>query len=294
MTSVKRFAILVIAAVTLTGCASRPMNQLASMQPNAAASDNALAQDYAALSKAYKFQGDHRDADTYAQRATAAAGGQPPGPDQVELRRPFLIDKYVSELSDARQRLVSALDKTGRTKAPEDAARAQTSYDCWVEQASEDLQPADINACKQAFMDAIAKVEAALLAEEPAPVPEAAAPEPGELLMRLEGVNFAFDSAKLTPESEAIVDEAVQKLQEAASVTVRVEGHTDSVGSEAYNLDLSERRAQAVVDYLISKGIDPSRVEPEGMGEGHPVDTNDTKEGRYHNRRVDFVVTANQ
>ena len=293
MTSVMRFAVLMIAAATLTGCASRPMNQLASMQPSGAAFDNALAQDYAALSKAEKFQGDHRDADTYAQRATAAAGGQSPGPDQIELRRPFLKDKYVSELSAARQRLVSALDKTGRTKAPEDAARAQTSYDCWVEQASEDLQPADINACKQAFMDAIAKVEAALLAEEPAPVP-AAAPEPGELLMRLEGVNFAFDSAKLTPESGAIVDQAVQELQGAASVTVRVEGHTDSIGSEAYNLKLSERRAQAVVDYLISKGIDPSRVEPEGMGEGHPVDTNDTKEGRYHNRRVDFVVTANQ
>ncbi|MGH8608867.1 MAG: OmpA family protein [Gammaproteobacteria bacterium] len=118
-------------------------------------------------------------------------------------------------------------------------------------------------------------------------------PKPDEVLMRLEGVNFAFDSAKLTPESERILDQATQELQEAASVTVRVEGHTDSIGSEAYNLQLSERRAQAVVDYLISKGIDPSRVEPEGMGEGNPVDTNDTKEGRYHNRRVDFVVTSN-
>ncbi|MGH8579067.1 MAG: OmpA family protein [Gammaproteobacteria bacterium] len=119
-------------------------------------------------------------------------------------------------------------------------------------------------------------------------------PKTGEVLMRLEGVNFAFDSAKLTPESEGILDQAVQELQEAASVTVRVEGHTDSIGSEAYNLELSERRAQAVVDYLISKGIDPTRVAPQGMGEGHPVDTNDTKEGRYHNRRVDFVVTSNQ
>ncbi len=118
-------------------------------------------------------------------------------------------------------------------------------------------------------------------------------PKPGEVLMRLEGVNFAFDSAELTPESERILDQATQELQEAASVTVRVEGHTDSTGPEAYNLQLSERRAQAVVDYLISKGIDPSRVEPEGMGEGNPVDTNDTKEGRYHNRRVDFVVTSN-
>ncbi|MGH8653344.1 MAG: hypothetical protein ACREYE_14765, partial [Gammaproteobacteria bacterium] len=196
------------------------MNQIANVQPSGSDFDNALAQDYTALSQAEKAQGDHRDADTYAQRAIAAAQGQSSAPDQVELRQPFLKDKYVSELSEARQRLVSALDQTGRTKAPEDAARAQSSYDCWLEQASENLQPEDINACKQAFTDAIARVEAALVevVEEPEPAP-AAAPEPGEVLMRLEGVNFAFDSAKLTPESEAIVDQAVQELQEAASVT---------------------------------------------------------------------------
>ena len=201
MTSVMRFAVLMIAAVTLTGCASRPMNQLASMQPSGTAFDNALAQDYAALSKAEKFQGDHRDADTYAQRAKAAAEGQSPGPDQVELRQPFLKHKYVSELSDARQRLVQALDKTGRTKAPEDAARAQTSYDCWIEQASEDLQPADINACKQAFMDAIAKVEAALVGEVP-PVPEVAVPPETYLVF------FDLDKADVTPEGMSIVESA--------------------------------------------------------------------------------------
>lgn len=116
-------------------------------------------------------------------------------------------------------------------------------------------------------------------------------PQPGETLIRLEGVNFAFDSAKLTAESEGILAEAVQELRDAPSVSVRVEGHTDSVGSDAYNLELSQRRAEAVVDYLISQGIEPHRLEPIGMGEGHPIDSNETDDGRYHNRRVDFVVS---
>lgn len=117
-------------------------------------------------------------------------------------------------------------------------------------------------------------------------------PKAGETLLRLHGVNFAFDSAKLSPESEAVLDEAVQELNDAPNVSVRVEGHTDSIGSEAYNLELSQRRAEAVVDYLVARGIEAGRIEPIGMGESHPIESNDTEEGRYHNRRVDFVVST--
>ncbi|MGH8508024.1 MAG: OmpA family protein [Gammaproteobacteria bacterium] len=117
-------------------------------------------------------------------------------------------------------------------------------------------------------------------------------PKVGATLMRLQGVNFAFDSATLTPESETVLGQAVQELRDAPSVSVRVEGHTDSVGSDAYNLGLSQRRAEAVVDYLISQGIEGTRLEPVGMGEGNPIETNDTDEGRYQNRRVDFIVIS--
>ncbi|MDQ3563331.1 MAG: OmpA family protein [Pseudomonadota bacterium] len=284
MTSVMRFAVLMIAAVTLTGCASRPMNQLASMQPSGAAFDNALAQDYAALSKAEKFQGDHRDADTYAQRATAAAGGQSPGPDQVELRQPFLKGKYVSELSDARQRLVSALDKTGRTKAPEDAARAQTSYDCWVEQASEDLQPADVNACKQAFMDAIAKVEAALAAEEPAPVPEAAVPPESYLVF------FDLDKADVTPEGMSIVESAAADASAKPFNRIIALGHADTSGSDSYNRDLSQRRADAVKSALTEFGVQADAIETEALGETQPLVPTDDGVREPQNRRVEIVI----
>ncbi|MFH0351269.1 MAG: OmpA family protein [Chromatiales bacterium] len=117
-------------------------------------------------------------------------------------------------------------------------------------------------------------------------------PKAGETLLRLQGVNFAFDSAKLTPESDQVLDQAVQELRDAPSISTRVEGHTDSVGSDAYNLNLSQRRAEAVVDYLISQGIEGTRLEPVGMGEGNPIESNDTDEGRFQNRRVDFIVTS--
>ncbi len=116
-------------------------------------------------------------------------------------------------------------------------------------------------------------------------------PEVGETLMSLTGVNFATDSAALTSTAKSILDGAVAALQGSEGyVDVRVEGHTDSRGSEAYNLGLSQRRAESVVAYLVSQGVDGSRLHPVGMGEGHPVADNGTAAGRAANRRVDFVV----
>jgi outer membrane protein OmpA-like peptidoglycan-associated protein len=106
----------------------------------------------------------------------------------------------------------------------------------------------------------------------------------------LEGVNFAFDSAKISPESGDILDKAVQALRDAPNVSVRIEGYTDSIGTEKYNLKLSQKRAQAVVDYLVDHGIDPTRLDPVGYGESDPVASNATPEGRYKNRRVELEV----
>lgn len=116
-------------------------------------------------------------------------------------------------------------------------------------------------------------------------------PLPGENLLSLTGVNFAFDKATLTPEAKEILEEAVTLLKETDDIVeVRVEGHTDSIGSEAYNQELSQRRAESVVDYLTSRGVSGSNLLPVGLGENFPVANNDTEAGRAANRRVDFVV----
>jgi OOP family OmpA-OmpF porin len=111
-----------------------------------------------------------------------------------------------------------------------------------------------------------------------------------EAVIELEGVNFDFDKATIRPEGKAILDEAAALLQKHERVVVEVAGHTDSTGSEAYNQGLSERRANAVKDYLTGKGVTATRLTARGYGESQPVASNDTKEGRAENRRVELIV----
>ena len=105
---------------------------------------------------------------------------------------------------------------------------------------------------------------------------------------KLEGVNFEFDSAKLTADSTATLEGAVKILKRSADLKVEIAGHTDSQGNEVYNQGLSERRAQAVADYLIAHGANGSNISVKGYGESDPVADNGTKEGRAANRRVEL------
>ncbi len=133
-------------------------------------------------------------------------------------------------------------------------------------------------------------------APEPTPVPVAPpAPEPKPApvvkevkLGKLGIVYFDTDSAELTTAARATLDDVAAELQRAPAARVEVQGNTDSRGSDAYNLALSERRAQAVVDYLLGKGISPDRLEIRAFGENNPVERNNTAEGRRLNRRVEF------
>lgn len=136
------------------------------------------------------------------------------------------------------------------------------------------------------------------LQEEPvAPVPPppappvAAAPAPVKKKIVLRGVNFDFDQAKLRADAKPILDEAIATLQQTPEVNVEVEGHTDDVGSEAYNKALSERRARAVADYLTAGGVSRARLNTVGFGENRPLTSNDTAAGRGENRRVELRVS---
>jgi OOP family OmpA-OmpF porin len=104
-------------------------------------------------------------------------------------------------------------------------------------------------------------------------------------------VLFDFDSAELRPESITELERVVKFMNDVSIATVLVEGHTDSVGSEAYNQALSDRRAKSVFDYLTSRGVDPARMKSVGHGELKPIATNDTAEGRQLNRRVMLIRT---
>lgn len=110
--------------------------------------------------------------------------------------------------------------------------------------------------------------------------------------VRLKNIYFDFDKTTLKKESFVELNKVVTFLKQNSSVEIEIAGHTDSKGADDYNLNLSQGRSQSVVDYLISQGIDSSRLTAHGYGEGKPIDTNDSDEGRANNRRVEFTVLA--
>jgi OmpA-OmpF porin, OOP family len=103
-------------------------------------------------------------------------------------------------------------------------------------------------------------------------------------------VLFDFDKSDLTPAAKAQLDTLMDKLRNADVVSIKVIGHTDSKGSDAYNQALSERRASSVAAYLLSQGLAPNKLTSEGRGESEPVADNASDEGRAKNRRVELHI----
>lgn len=109
-------------------------------------------------------------------------------------------------------------------------------------------------------------------------------------VFRLENVYFDTDKATLRPESYPALDNLVRALRAKPSMKIEIAGHTDNVGDDTYNRRLSQRRAEAVRDYLIKKGIKAERLVARGYGETKPVANNDTPEGRQKNRRTEIHI----
>jgi OOP family OmpA-OmpF porin len=125
----------------------------------------------------------------------------------------------------------------------------------------------------------------------PPPPPPPAAPKPTtEKVTFAADALFDFDKYVIKPEAKAKLDDLVSKLAGVNLEVIVAVGHTDSIGTEAYNLALSARRANAVKQYLVSKGIEANRIYTEGKGESQPVADNRTAEGRAKNRRVEIEV----
>ncbi|HEU4522213.1 MAG TPA: OmpA family protein [Thermoanaerobaculia bacterium] len=119
-------------------------------------------------------------------------------------------------------------------------------------------------------------------------------PSEGEIEVRLTSdILFDFNSAALRPESRQTLRDLSDTFARYADINyIEVEGHTDSVGSDDYNLDLSRRRATSVRDYLVSQGVSTSNIVARGYGETQPKSSNDTAEGRQLNRRVEINIKA--
>jgi OOP family OmpA-OmpF porin len=135
----------------------------------------------------------------------------------------------------------------------------------------------------------------------PAPPPQADPPPQKQVKIRDnrieigEKIQFAYDKAEVLPVSFALLDELAKVIQENPHVQkISIEGHASAEGEDQHNLALSQARAEAVRAYLVIKGVAAERLSSAGHGEGKPLATNDTEEGREKNRRVEFHITKQE
>ena len=120
--------------------------------------------------------------------------------------------------------------------------------------------------------------------------PDEVPPELADLTGIMEGVNFDTDSDRIKTDGRENLDRAVEILKKYPDLRVEVSGHTDSKGGYRYNVDLSQRRADSVKQYMVDAGVDGSRIETRGAGPDEAIDTNETAEGRARNRRIEFKL----
>jgi outer membrane protein OmpA-like peptidoglycan-associated protein len=212
-------------------------------------------------------------------------------------------------LSEAEKAERARMESEARAREAEQARLLASAESAEKERASreaatkaQEAEQARMQAEARAREAERARMEAAAKAEEA----EKAKAEVDELLNQLSDLKakqtergivltmgdvlFAFDKATLSPEAFRNVDKLVDFLQKHPNRSVLIEGHTDSVGSDEYNLNLSEKRADAVKNALVSKGVGEKRITPKGYGKKYPVASNNTSDGRQLNRRVEVVV----
>ncbi len=217
---------------------------------------------------------DYSDAIFHARRAIAAAQGEPMAPQAVTDR--LLPAEKAEVLAGGRKRLEAVLQGGGPAKAPEATARAVAAYDCWLEQQEENIQPDDIASCRQTFLDNLEAAEAALRPPVPPTITLAA------------DVLFDFDKAVIKESFKPELDRIAELLKKNPDVRVFVDGHTDTVGPAEYNMDLSKRRAQAVADYLVARGVAPDRLTVRAFGETELAVPTPDETPEPRNRRVEI------
>ena len=153
------------------------------------------------------------------------------------------------------------------------------------------LKPAAAAAPRPAPAPAPAPAATPAPAPAPAPVPVVVAPASEKVTFAADAF-FDFDKSVLKPEGKAKLDDLIDKMKGINLEVVIAVGHTDSIGTDAYNQRLSVRRAEAVKSYLVTKGVEKNRVYTEGKGEKQPVADNKTAAGRAKNRRVEIEVVG--
>ncbi|MDH3594291.1 MAG: OmpA family protein [Rhodospirillales bacterium] len=243
--------------------------------PEGPAFNRHLHADYMELSTTERGEYDWIDSGHFATKALSAAGDEQVSPDPIYSRR--LPPDTVATLTEARKQLTSALEAGARNRTPEAAAESQTSFDCWLQEQEENHQSDDISLCRERFYAALARVQTDMGQRV-----ASARPGDGHLVF------FDFNSAKLTGQAVATVEAAAAALKAGAATKVALSGHADGVGSSTYNMELSQRRLEAVRQLMLSAGIKAEQIGLASYGDTRPRVTTRGDAAEPQNRRVEI------
>lgn len=272
--------VAVSVAVGLAGCGTMDEDRIAEaggVTPTGSAFSTGLYKGYLHQARLEAKEYDFRDGGRWAGKAIAASKDDKVAPE--ELAAWALPKESVGDLTGARARLVAALAAGAGAKIPGEAARAQVMFDCWVQEQEENVQPADIRACRSGFESALAKVEGALK--------PMAAKAPGKESFI---VYFSTDSDAITSETRAVLSLVLSAAKKGSARKVVLSGHTDRAGADGYNDVLSKKRVDSIAASLVAAGLAASTVNKSIHGERKPrVATKDGVREKL-NRRVEIVV----
>jgi OOP family OmpA-OmpF porin len=282
-----RFITVLLAFGVLSACSSGLTEKAEDMKPGEDKFLSGLHAEYIALAKAEDDEFDFLDADHFASKAIKVGGGTAVGPDGIKSRK--LPAGTAAALKAAEKRLNKVLKSGAANYAPQQMAKAQAMYDCWLQEQEEGHQPNDIRACRIAYLDAMDVVDGAK------PMPAAAKPKKKKKkkapFLGPFYIYFPFDvSDPEDPFNDEIFSLVVSAAKKVGDKSIKVTGHTDRAGNSKYNMMLSKKRSISVKAALIKRGVDAKRMNVFYLGEESPATA--TKDGvrSDNNRRVEIVI----
>jgi OOP family OmpA-OmpF porin len=266
----------VAALAFLAGCVSN-IQTVSSAKGTGSPFTQDLTEQYKAFTADEAGEYDWSNANYFAKKGLAAAGGQVVQPEQLS-DWDIPADKQ-ADLAAARQRLVTDLDGGARDAKPDIAAKAQVKFDCWVEEQDENHEDDKIAACKNDTLAALDELEK----KEMSAAPAVSSP------MNYT-VYFDFDKSVITPAGQEVINQVLSDAKAHNPSSISVTGHTDLVGPEDYNMALSLRRADAVRSALIAGGVSADKITVAGRGMSEPAvpTARGVKEAR--NRRAEIIL----
>ncbi|MEZ5647720.1 MAG: OmpA family protein [Alphaproteobacteria bacterium] len=268
--------------IAVSACGYTRLDRLKESKPEGTEFNKGLVKEYLELSiYEEEVEYDWGSSANYAKKGLMAARNEAVLPETMK-EYGELNSEETAMLEKERARLLSVLDGGARTAKPAVAAHAQAMFDCWVEELDEGHQAKRIEYCSSEYKKAMEELE-----RKPAPQqPAMTMPAPADYL-----VFFAFDSAVVSDAGKKILNDVVTDYKKrGASATIAVNGHTDTAGSNAYNLGLSKRRAEAVRAELAKLGVPNNKMVVTFFGEDMLRVKTPDNTPEAGNRRVNITV----